>query len=83
MFLKSVLQVCQILSSVISESGLHVSTNDQYGNLPFVYQEAELDEREREREMERFRQQIIEEERQKLLRAHAEKLIGYLPKVKC
>ena len=44
-------------------------------------QEAELNEREMEHKMEEFRRQIVEEERQKLLKAHAEKLIGYLPKV--
>ena len=31
--------------------------------------------------MEEFRRQIIEEERQRLLREHATKLLGYLPKV--
>ena len=46
-----------------------------------MLQEAELNEREMERKMEEFRRQIVEEERQKLLKAHAEKLIGYLPKV--
>ena len=40
-----------------------------------------MNEREMERKMEEFRRQIVEEERQKLLKAHAEKLIGYLPKV--
>ena len=44
-------------------------------------QEAELNEREMESKMEEFKRQIIEEERQKLLKAHAEKLIGYLPRV--
>ncbi len=46
-----------------------------------VLQEAELHERETEQKLEEFKRQIIEEERQKLLRAHAEKLIGYLPRV--
>ena len=46
-----------------------------------VFQEAELEERRQEEEMQRFRQQIIEEERQRLLREHATKLLGYLPKV--
>ena len=39
---------------------------------------------EEQREMERlesYRKQIIEEERQRLLREHASKLLGYLPKV--
>ena len=31
--------------------------------------------------MENFRKQIIEEERARLLREHAPKLLGYLPKV--
>lgn len=31
--------------------------------------------------MERMRRQIVEEERQRLLREHAPKLVGYLPKV--
>lgn len=31
--------------------------------------------------MEAFRKQIIEQERQRLLREHAAKLLGYLPKV--
>lgn len=39
---------------------------------------------EEQKEMERlenYRKQIIEEERQRLLREHASKLLGYLPKV--
>ena len=31
--------------------------------------------------LENYRKQIIEEERQRLLREHASKLLGYLPKV--
>ena len=34
-----------------------------------------------EEEMEAFKRQIIEEERQKLLKEHAMRLLGYLPKV--
>ena len=40
-----------------------------------------MDERRYEEEMEAFRQSIIEEERQRLLREHATRLLGYLPKV--
>lgn len=32
--------------------------------------------------MEEFRKRIVEEERAKLLREHAPKLLGYLPKVR-
>ena len=44
-------------------------------------QEAELADRDEKARMEAFRKQIIEEERQKLLREHAHRLLGYLPKV--
>ena len=43
--------------------------------------EAELEERMEEERREAARRQIIEQERQKLLREHATKLLGYLPKV--
>jgi len=44
-------------------------------------QEREMAEiREQERRLE-MQQKIIEEERQRLLRQHAPKLVGYLPKV--
>lgn len=44
--------------------------------------EKELNERKMEEETEAYRKQIIEEERLRLLRQHADKLLGYLPKVK-
>lgn len=44
--------------------------------------ELEAKEREIEQERENVHRQIIEEERQKLLKKHATKLLGYLPKVK-
>jgi hypothetical protein len=40
----------------------------------------ELDERVLNEKLEAYRRQIIEEERVKLLREHAAKLLGYLPK---
>lgn len=40
-----------------------------------------MDERRNEEEMEQFKKSIIEEERQRLLREHATRLLGYLPKV--
>lgn len=43
--------------------------------------EMELAERKEEENMEAFKRQIIEEERQRMLREHAIKLLGYLPKV--
>ena len=45
--------------------------------------EAEVNQREEEARLEEFRKRVIEEERQKLLKAHATKLIGYLPRVSC
>ena len=39
-------------------------------------------ERQQEEELEAFRKRIIEEERERLLREHAPRLLGYLPKVK-
>lgn len=43
---------------------------------------AQASEEQRQKDdMERFRQQVIEQERQRLLREHAGKLAGYLPKV--
>lgn len=47
-------------------------------------QEAELlrKEIEKEREIERYKKEVIEQERQRLLREHASKLVGFLPKVK-
>ena len=44
--------------------------------------EREMSELVAEREREKARLQIIEEERQRLLREHATKLIGYLPRVR-
>lgn len=41
---------------------------------------AEMDDIEQERQRQAMRQQIIEEERQKLLKEHATKLLGYMPK---
>jgi len=41
----------------------------------------ELLERQEEERMEAIRHSIIEQERQKLLKEHASKLLGYLPKV--
>ena len=43
--------------------------------------EAELEERREEERREGQRRAIIEQERQRLLREHASKLLGYLPKV--
>ena len=43
--------------------------------------EAELDARREEERMELLRREIIEQERQKLLKEHAAHLLGYLPKV--
>ena len=45
--------------------------------------EAELEERMEEERRESIRRQIIEQERQRLLKEHATKLLGYLPKVSC
>ncbi|KAJ3373429.1 mannosyl-oligosaccharide alpha-1,2-mannosidase [Allomyces arbusculus] len=47
-----------------------------------IEQERALDEEERRKEhaLEQFKQQVIEQERQRLLREHATKLLGYLPK---
>ncbi|KAL5256238.1 hypothetical protein ACHWQZ_G011457 [Mnemiopsis leidyi] len=41
---------------------------------------AEMDEMEQERQRQAMRQQIIEEERQKLLQEHAKMLLGFMPK---
>jgi ribosomal protein L24 len=38
-------------------------------------------EREKELEIERYKQAVIEQERQRLLREHASRLVGFLPKV--
>jgi hypothetical protein len=38
-------------------------------------------ELERQQELEKYRNAVIEQERQRLLREHASKLIGFLPKV--
>ena len=40
-----------------------------------------MDEMTQEKQRQAMRQQIIEEERQKLLKEHATKLLGYMPKV--
>ena len=42
-----------------------------------------MSEMEQEKQRQAMRQQIIEEERQKLLKEHAKKLLGYMPKVIC
>ena len=43
--------------------------------------ELELEERREEERRQAMRSAIIEQERQRLLREHASKLLGYLPKV--
>ncbi len=48
----------------------------------FDFQQREIDERAEGERVEQVRKQIIEEERVKLLREHAHRLLGYLPKVK-
>lgn len=45
--------------------------------------ERALEEEKREGELERYRQAVVEQERQRLLREHAGKLAGFLPKVRC
>ncbi len=47
-----------------------------------IQQEREEEERAMEKEREAQRRKIIEEERQRLLKQHATKLLGYLPKVR-
>ncbi|KAG7245631.1 hypothetical protein CRUP_030155 [Coryphaenoides rupestris] len=47
---------------------------------PVVSQELEAQERAVEQEREALRRQIIEEERLRLLKNHATKLLGYFPK---
>ncbi|KAI8799676.1 tumor suppressor, Mitostatin-domain-containing protein [Cladochytrium replicatum] len=42
--------------------------------------EREAERTRREKDLEMYRQQVIEQERQRLLREHAEQLLGYLPK---
>lgn len=49
--------------------------------LFFLLQEAELEARREQERMEEYRRQIIERERQRLLKEHASKLLGFLPKV--
>ncbi len=44
--------------------------------------EAELAERREEEEREATRRAIVEQERQRLLKEHASKLLGFLPKVR-
>lgn len=46
-----------------------------------LLQERELEERELEKRRQESIRAIIEEERQKLLKEHAWKLLGYLPRV--
>lgn len=41
----------------------------------------EAQEKAMEEEREALRRRIVEEERQRLLKRHAKKLLGYLPKV--
>ncbi len=50
--------------------------------LMFFFQQREIDERVEGERVEQIRKEIIEEERIKLLREHAHRLLGYLPKVK-
>lgn len=46
-----------------------------------LFQELEAKERAIEEQKEALRRQIVEEERQRLLKRHATQLLGYLPKV--
>ena len=48
----------------------------------FRDKEAQIQERREEEEREAERRAIIEQERQRLLREHASKLLGFLPKVR-
>ncbi len=48
----------------------------------YLIQQQEIDERAEGERVEQIRKEIIEEERIKLLREHAHRLLGYLPKVK-
>ena len=50
-------------------------------SLFFCLQEAELEARREQERMEAYRRQIIEQERQRMLKEHASKLLGFLPKV--
>ena len=43
--------------------------------------EQERLDREKEMELEKYKEQVVEQERQRLLREHATKLVGFLPKV--
>lgn len=45
-------------------------------------EEMEVELRRREAELEKYKQEVIEQERQRLLREHAARLLGYLPKVR-
>jgi len=47
----------------------------------FCLQEAELEARREQQRMEEYRRHIIEQERQRMLKEHASKLLGFLPKV--
>ncbi len=47
-----------------------------------LFKELEAKERAIEQQREALRRRIVEEERQRLLKRHATKLLGYLPKVR-
>lgn len=42
---------------------------------------AELEDSAKDSDFDKYRLEVIEQERQRLLREHARKLVGYLPKV--
>ena len=65
----------------VSESFNLFDKQMEFLTLCIFLKERELAERRMEEEMEAFKRQIIEEERQKLLKEHAMRLLGYLPKV--
>ena len=55
--------------------------NNQVIIFQYSFQEAELEARREQERMEEYRRQIIEQERQRLLKEHAANLLGFLPKV--
>ncbi len=61
---------------------IHCIFNTMINIFIYLIQQREIDERVEAERIEQIRKEIIEEERIKLLREHAHRLLGYLPKVK-
>lgn len=77
--------ICNIRRKILFPSSMKIFCSKCQNNwviiFQYSFQEAELEARREQERMEEYRRQIIEQERQRLLKEHAANLLGFLPKV--